>query len=92
VVTLCTENEAHRYGRFLAALLDTIMHWHSSPAVYEAECADHPGFVTKCRVSNQCSDANQNVGYENFRHACHKWHYKITKVRPALVTDFFKWE
>ncbi|XP_026677616.1 THO complex subunit 2 [Diaphorina citri] len=79
VVTLCTENEAHRYGRFLAALLDTIMHWHSSPAVYEAECADHPGFVTKCRVSNQCSDANQNVGYENFRHACHKWHYKITK-------------
>uniref|UniRef100_A0A8D8ZLW5 THO complex subunit 2 n=1 Tax=Cacopsylla melanoneura TaxID=428564 RepID=A0A8D8ZLW5_9HEMI len=79
VVTLCTENEAHRYGRFLATLLDTIMHWHSSPAIYEAECADHPGFVTKCRVSNQCSDANQNVGYENYRHACHKWHYKITK-------------
>lgn len=26
----------------------------------------------------QCS-ADDRVGYENFRHVCHKWHYKITR-------------
>lgn len=31
----------------------------------------------------QCSDTNDHVGYENFRHVCHKWHFKITK---AIVT------
>lgn len=33
-VTNCTENEAHRYGRFLCASLDTIMKWHSSKEIY----------------------------------------------------------
>ena len=28
-VNCCTENEAGRYGRFLAALLETVMKWHS---------------------------------------------------------------
>lgn len=28
----------------------------------------------------QCSEANDHVGYENYRHVCHKWHYKITKA------------
>ena len=27
-VTSCTENEAGRYGRFLAAMLETVMKWH----------------------------------------------------------------
>lgn len=34
-VTSCTENEAHRYGRFLCSALETVMRWHSSPATYE---------------------------------------------------------
>lgn len=34
-VTNCTENEAHRYGRFLCASLDTIMKWHSSKEIYD---------------------------------------------------------
>ena len=28
-VTCCTENEAGRYGRFLAAMLETVMKWHA---------------------------------------------------------------
>lgn len=56
------------------------MRWHADQAVFNKECANYPGFVTKFRVSNQFSEANDHVGYENFRHLCHKWHYKITKA------------
>ncbi|GAB0096451.1 THO complex subunit 2 [Sergentomyia squamirostris] len=79
-VTSCTENEATRYGRFLCAMLETVMRWHADQAVFNKECSNYPGFVTKFRVSNQFSEANDHVGYENYRHVCHKWHYKITKA------------
>ncbi|XP_030748048.1 THO complex subunit 2 isoform X2 [Sitophilus oryzae] len=79
----CTENEAMRYGRFLYAMLETVMRWHKSKEVFEKECADYPGFVTKYRVSNHTADSLDNVGYENYRHVCHKWHYKLAK---AVVT------
>ncbi|XP_065225591.1 THO complex subunit 2 isoform X3 [Planococcus citri] len=79
-VTLCTENEARRYGGFLCAVLETVMRWHADKDTFELECATFPGFVTKFRVSNQYSEANDHVGYENYRHVCHKWHYKITKA------------
>lgn len=32
----------------------------------------------------QCS-ADDNVGYENFRHVCQKWHYKITRALVQLL-------
>lgn len=35
------------------------------------------------RVSNHTADSLDNVGYENYRHVCHKWHYKLAK---AVVT------
>ncbi|XP_063232661.1 THO complex subunit 2 isoform X1 [Bacillus rossius redtenbacheri] len=79
-VTSCTENEANRYGRFLCAMLETVMRWHAEKATFEKECANYPGFVTKFRVCNHFSEANDHVGYENYRHVCHKWHYKITKA------------
>ncbi|XP_049790874.1 THO complex subunit 2 isoform X2 [Schistocerca nitens] len=84
-VTSCTENEANRYGRFLCAMLETVMRWHSEKAVFEKECANYPGFVTKFRVSNQFSEANDHVDYENYRHVCHKWHYKITKAMVVCL-------
>ncbi|KAK6626298.1 hypothetical protein RUM43_006609 [Polyplax serrata] len=79
-VTLCTENEAHRYGRFLCCVLELVMRWHGDVTIFEAECSKHPGFITKYRASNHFSDANDEVSYENYRHVCHKWHYKITKA------------
>ncbi|KAF0296371.1 THO complex subunit 2 [Amphibalanus amphitrite] len=81
--TSCTENEASRYGRFLCALLETVMHWHGSKEVFERECAFFPGFVTKFRVSNKQNERSDHVDYENYRHVCFKWFYKITK---AIVT------
>lgn len=34
-VTSCTENEANRYGRFLCAMLETVMRWHSEKAIFD---------------------------------------------------------
>jgi THO complex subunit 2 len=30
-----TENEAHRYGRFLNSIFEDIMRWHGDKAVFE---------------------------------------------------------
>ncbi|XP_023214735.1 THO complex subunit 2-like [Centruroides sculpturatus] len=80
-VTACTENEASRYGRFLYAMLETVMRWHSDKSIFEKECANFPGFMTKFRGATQSSDsATDHVDYENYRHVCHKWHFKITKA------------
>ncbi|ESO04771.1 hypothetical protein HELRODRAFT_191720 [Helobdella robusta] len=77
----CTENEAHRYGRFLCCVLNDIMRWHSDKNIYDRECANYPGFVTVFRSPNTTSNAiADNLDYENFRHVVHKWHYSITRV------------
>ena len=82
-VTSCTENEAQRYGRFLAAMLEIVNRWHSTKEIFEEECVGYPGFVTKFRVADK-NGANEkpddHVDYENYRHVCHKWHYKIAKA------------
>lgn len=86
-VTSCTENEAHRYGRFLAAMMDIVMRWHKSKEIFDSECVGFPGFVTKFRVATNDTpeDANaknskDHVDYENYRHVVHKWHFKIAKA------------
>ncbi|UYV64100.1 THOC2 [Cordylochernes scorpioides] len=80
-MTLCTENEASRYGRFLCGVLETVMRWHGDKANFEKECSNFPGFMTKFRIANQPSDnSTDHVDFENYRHVCYKWHFKITKV------------
>jgi len=86
-VTSCTENEADRYGRFLAAMLEIVMKWHKSREVFEKECVGYPGFVTKFRVTTNESgekedpkNSKDHVDYENYRHVVHKWHFKIAKA------------
>lgn len=61
-------------------MLETVMRWHKSKEIFDKECANYPGFVTKYRVSNQYNDSLDHVGYENYRHVCHKWHYKLAKA------------
>ena len=78
-ITSCTENEAHRYGRFLNAILDDIMHWHSDKAVFDKECGSFPGFKTVFRKESKNNVADQ-LDYENYRHVVHKWHYSLAKV------------
>ena len=45
------------------------------------ECVGYPGFVTKFRVTTADKDgkdkADDHVDYENYRHVCHKWHYRF---------------
>ncbi|KAK7500593.1 hypothetical protein BaRGS_00008168 [Batillaria attramentaria] len=79
-VTSCTENEAHRYGRFLASTLETIMRWHSNITIYDKECANYPGFVTVFRKGSDTNNKMDRLDFENFRHVCHKWHFRITKI------------
>ena len=67
-VMSCTEGEAARYGTFLCKVLGTAMRWHADKQAFHKECAHYPGFVTKYRVSNQFTEANDHVGYENYRY------------------------
>ncbi|GFR79737.1 THO complex subunit 2-like [Elysia marginata] len=78
-VTSCTENEARRYGRFLCSALETVMRWHSSIEIYQKECYVYPGFLTVFRKATDVNNRMDRLDYENFRHVCHKWHYRLTK-------------
>jgi THO complex subunit 2 len=71
----CTENEANHYGRFLCSVLETVMRWHRDRSLFEKECAKYPGFITKFSEADPV-----HVDYENYRHVCHKWHYRLTKA------------
>ncbi|XP_072302484.1 THO complex subunit 2 isoform X2 [Eucyclogobius newberryi] len=80
-VASCTENESHRFGRFLCCMLDTVTRWHSDRAVYEKECSSYPGFVTIFRSTGfDGGHKADQLDYENFRHVVHKWHYMLTKA------------
>ena len=78
-LSCCTENEAGRYGRFLAETLAGLMRWHSDQALYDAECANHTGFAA--------SKNGPAVSFENFRHLCHKWHIRMSKAFLACLQD-----
>jgi len=84
IVTNCTDNEASRYGRFLCATLSGISRWHKDKALYEKECGKSPGFVHIIRGGDASSTDAQRIekylDYENFRHVCCKWHFKLTKA------------
>jgi len=81
-----SENEASRYGRFLCCMLNIVSKWHADKATYEKECGKYPGFVTvlKASAANGGSKAGQ-LDYENFRHVCHKWQYKLTKATVVCL-------
>ncbi|XP_015255221.1 PREDICTED: THO complex subunit 2 isoform X3 [Cyprinodon variegatus] len=80
-VASCTENESHRYGRFLCCMLETVTRWHSDRAIYEKECVNYPGFLTIFRAAGiDGGNKADQLDYENFRHVVHKWHYMLTKA------------
>lgn len=72
MMSACTENEAHHYGRFLRNILKTIAHWHSGENIYKEECEDHPGSIIKI-------EQKDHISFENYRHICNKWHYRLTR-------------
>lgn len=46
----------------------------------QQECACYPGFVTVFRKGSDSNNKADQLDYENYRHVCHKWHFRITKV------------
>jgi THO complex subunit 2 len=72
-----------RYGRFLCETLKGISRWHKDKALYEKECGKSPGFVHIIRGdpnSDGAKKIEKYLDYENFRHVCCKWHFKLTKA------------
>ena len=60
------------------------MNWHADSNTFDNECAQFPGFLTVFRNALNSSPSatlnkQEQLDYENFRHVCHKWHYKLTK-------------
>ena len=71
-----------RYGRFLNETLGGIARWHKDKALYEKECRKSPGFVHVVRNDPNSDEKRieKYLDYENFRHVCCKWHFKLTKA------------
>ena len=46
-------------------------------------CEGYPGFITKFKAAAGPEDPKAShtdtVDFENYRHVCHKWHYKVRK-------------
>uniref|UniRef100_A0A183SXM5 THO complex subunit 2 n=1 Tax=Schistocephalus solidus TaxID=70667 RepID=A0A183SXM5_SCHSO len=84
-ISMCSEDEAHRYGRFLCAVLDLVMRWHSSEEIFSQECGQFPGFITVFRKGSEENTKADQLQYENYRHVVHKWHYRITKATVACL-------
>lgn len=84
-MSVCTEKEANRYGRFLCKVLEFVMRWHASEEVFNAECRSYPGFVTIYRKGPRSNTTSDPLEYENYRHVVHKWHYRLTKAIIACL-------
>ncbi|XP_067949225.1 THO complex subunit 2-like isoform X2 [Watersipora subatra] len=82
LITCCTENEAHRYGRFLCCILEIVMRWRESESTYRKECTGHPGFVTTFRAGAAGTN-HAELSFEDYRHVCHKWQFRMTRAAIA---------
>jgi len=65
--------------------LETARRWHKDKLVFEEECSGYPGFITKFKATSEVEAGGTRpltdfVDFENYRHVCHKWHYKIAKA------------
>ena len=43
------------------------------------ECSDHPGFITTFRAGAAGTN-HAELSFEDFRHVCHKWQFRMTKA------------
>ena len=60
-----------------------------SVVVMFQECANYPGFVTVFRKGSDSNNKMDRLDFENFRHVCHKWHFRITKVTTVFCGWLF---
>lgn len=91
-ISSCTENEARRYGRFLSDTFQLVGHWHGDKSVFDAECANTPGFKTQLRRGDKDNKDGGGGGmdsgyvqYEDYRDAAYVWHRRVTKAFVFLL-------
>jgi len=83
-----TEQQAIHYGRFLNRLLEEIIMWHSSKESYTKHCSKYYGFITVLRqgtTNGENSSEAQVLDYEDFRHVCNKWQYKMMRAATTCL-------
>ena len=60
-----------------------IMFFFKNRDSLEYLCEGYPGFITKFKAAAGPEDPKAShtdtVDFENYRHVCHKWHYKVRK-------------
>jgi THO complex subunit 2 len=62
-------------------MLETVMKWHAERESFKREYSEYLGFITKFRVTEKSSgNDTDTVDFENYRHVCRKWHFKIAKA------------
>lgn len=88
-ISSCTENEARRYGRYLSETFELVGHWHSDKSVFDAECANTPGFKTQLRRGDGKEGGMESgyVQYEDYRDAAYVWHRRVTKSFVFLLSS-----
>ncbi|VEL34776.1 unnamed protein product [Protopolystoma xenopodis] len=82
---MCTEDEAHRYGRFLCTTLDLVMRWRSSKEIFMAECGNYPGFVSVLRKAQDDNTQESQLSFDNYRFVVHKWNTRIARAAVSCL-------
>ncbi|PWN24056.1 hypothetical protein BCV69DRAFT_279956 [Microstroma glucosiphilum] len=78
VIFTCTENEANSYARFIQVVLDDLMPWYKSQALFDKEVVGKnlPGFQMRWgnRRGGEVIPKEAMCSYEQFREVLRKWH------------------
>uniref|UniRef100_K1QG84 THO complex subunit 2 n=1 Tax=Magallana gigas TaxID=29159 RepID=K1QG84_MAGGI len=80
-----TASDAVYCAKFIHILHDLKTPNFSTLICCDRECAAYPGFVTVFRKGTDSVNIADQLDYENYRHVCHKWHFRITKAMVACL-------
>ena len=81
-----SEAESHAIGHFYQVLLQLSMKWHSSPTIFKEECDGFP-MLLKTKKTEEGEIKEDNIGYEEYRSICFKWHFRLTKTFNHILNS-----
>lgn len=96
VIFSCTENEANSYARFIQVVLDDLMPWYKSQALFDKEVVGNnlPGFQMRWgnRRGGELVPKEAMCSYEQFREVLRKWHDHMRAAFKLCLssTDFMR--
>ncbi|KAI8730848.1 THO complex subunit 2 [Biomphalaria glabrata] len=74
-----TASDAIYCGHFIQVLHNLKTPNFSTLITYDRECFNFPGFLTVFRKGTDMNNKMNRLDYVNYRHVCHKWHFRLTK-------------